>query len=445
MAGGGGMEQGGPGRTGAAGTRASIARALRRLVTVVRVMALQGVIQALTAIGGILIVRGLDTRHYAYYTIAFSGIATLANMSSSGILDGAVAIGGRVLGERDRMAALVATALSLRRWLALLVGPPIAAGVAGLLIEDGAGLGESAGLLVLVGLALLIELETTIRGILPWLAGQFRELQAIELAGSTVRFVLVALIAALVPRADLALAASVVAGLVQLQLLRRRLPQPPPAAPDPGMRREIVALIRRQWLNDVNLLVQGQLGIWLLGLLATTAAVAEFGAFGRVAVVFSVITTSLHRTLLARYARARARAEALRWFALMLAASAALIALPLALALAFPDPVLMIFGRAYRPFAADFRLFCVNAALASLVTVTWWLNSSRAWIISGTFLVPFQSAALALLLWHFGAGSVHGMVAASIGLNLLLLATNLAYSWLRFRAFAPASEPHALE
>ena len=70
------------------------------------------------------------------------------------------------------------------------------------------------------------------------------------------------------------------------------------------MRVEIAGVLRRQWLNDLNALAQGQLSLWLLTAFAGAADVAAFGALGRITIVFTIILQALHRTMLSRYARA---------------------------------------------------------------------------------------------------------------------------------------------
>ena len=402
---------------------------------------MQGLLQLLTALGGIIVIRRLEPNQYALYTIAFSAVGALAQMSSSGIIDGVMGIGGRVIGEPARMAALVATALRLRWRMALIVGPPITLVTIVLLLRTGAGIGETACLMALIGTILAVELQASVRLVGPWLQSRFHEIQRIELVGGCVRLGLIAVVPGLWPRALAALACTVAASFVQLRQFRRRLAPPGPALPDPAMRREIIAVIRRQWLNDVNAMIFSQVGVWLLSLLASPFAVAEYGAFGRVAAIFTVITTSLHRVLLARYARAQRRAEVLGWYRATLAAAVALVTVPPLLALAFPAPILSIFGPSYRGFTGDFQLFCASAGVAAMVTVTWWLNASRGWIAPSWVIVPCQAVCFTLLVLWLGADTLRGLVGATIGANLALIVTNLLYSWYRFRRFVGQAEP----
>src|SRR5881396_646401 len=68
---------------------------------------------------GILLVRWLPQREYAFFTIANAMQATLMLLADIGISTGLISIGGRVWQDRRRFGQLIKTALGLRRKLAL--------------------------------------------------------------------------------------------------------------------------------------------------------------------------------------------------------------------------------------------------------------------------------------------------------------------------------------
>src|SRR6476469_43386 len=89
-------------------------------------------------LSGILLIRRLDQREYAYFTIANTMQGTLNVLADIGISIGLVSIGGRVWHDRHRFGQLVNTALGLRRklgFVAVIVVVPI---LYYLLVKNGA-------------------------------------------------------------------------------------------------------------------------------------------------------------------------------------------------------------------------------------------------------------------------------------------------------------------
>ena len=79
----------------------------------------QAAVQILAFSAGILLVRWLPQREYAYFTIANAMQATLNLLADIGISIGLISIGGRVWQDRRRFGELIKTGLSVRRKLAV--------------------------------------------------------------------------------------------------------------------------------------------------------------------------------------------------------------------------------------------------------------------------------------------------------------------------------------
>src|SRR5207253_5594175 len=96
-----------------------IRRALHRARVVGNFAFVQGVVQIISFLSGILLIRRLDQREYAYFTISNTMQGTLNVLADIGISIGLVSIGGRVLQDRRRFSELISTALYVRHRLAL--------------------------------------------------------------------------------------------------------------------------------------------------------------------------------------------------------------------------------------------------------------------------------------------------------------------------------------
>src|SRR6266481_8583878 len=125
-----------------------IRRALHRARVVGNFAIVQAVVQVVGFFSGILLIRCLDQREYAYFTIANTMQGTLNVLADIGISIGLVSIGGRVWQDRNRLGQLINTALGLRRklgFLAVIVVVPI---LYYLLVKNGASTSYTALLIV---------------------------------------------------------------------------------------------------------------------------------------------------------------------------------------------------------------------------------------------------------------------------------------------------------
>src|ERR1041385_6122040 len=99
------------------GARPAIRRAFEKARIVGNFAIVQGLVQIIGFCSGILIVRTLDQRDYAWFTIANTMQGTINVLADIGISIGLISIGGRVWQDRHRFGELVITGLKLRRRL----------------------------------------------------------------------------------------------------------------------------------------------------------------------------------------------------------------------------------------------------------------------------------------------------------------------------------------
>src|SRR5256885_11459917 len=81
-------------------------------------MLVQAAVQIIAFSSGILLVRWLSQREYAFFTIANAMQATLMLLADIGISVGLISIGGRVWQDRHRFGELIVTGLAIRKKLA---------------------------------------------------------------------------------------------------------------------------------------------------------------------------------------------------------------------------------------------------------------------------------------------------------------------------------------
>src|SRR5437763_4977427 len=198
---------------------------LRRLIRSGRVVSsfvtVQVIVQIIGCLSGILLIRVLEQREYAFFTIANTMQGTLNLLADIGVSIGLVSIGGRVWQERPRFSQLITTALYLRRRLAFLAMIAVTPLLYFMLAKNGASLNCTALLTILVLLGLAIQLDVGVLGVIPRLHGDIGVIQRIDLFGAILRLTILVLLFFIFLNAGIAVAVSTVVIFAQYLLLRR--------------------------------------------------------------------------------------------------------------------------------------------------------------------------------------------------------------------------------
>src|SRR5204863_8141489 len=142
-------------------------RALQRARVVSNFALLQALVQFIGFGSGILLVRSLDQREYAYFTIANTMQGTINILADMGISIGLISIGGRVWQDRHRFGELITTAQHFRRrlgFLALVLVTPI---LYWMLARNGASSFYAALLIGAVLFGLLFQFSLGVLSVVP--------------------------------------------------------------------------------------------------------------------------------------------------------------------------------------------------------------------------------------------------------------------------------------
>ena len=390
----------------------SVSPRLGRGIVVISVFDIvQAVAQGFGLIAGFILVRALDKHDYALYTLAITGINALMMLSNGGIIDAATAIGGRAWQDARYLGQVIASALRFRKELATMIVAPVIAFLAWLLIRNGASICELIVLSVTAFLAAQFQLSTGILSVVLRLRGMIRELQNLDLIGAGLRATLVICLFLFLD-AELATAVAAAGAGATYFFARRWVAGTLDyrAKPDPAMLAQIGSVVRRQWLNDLVFIFQGQITLLLLGLFGGSDSVANFGALGRIAALFGIVNAITQSIVLPRYARCQEPRQLRQLYAAILLGSVGVAAFAVGASLLFPNPLLWILGARYQNLPYELALVVLNSSLGSMAFLTWGLNSTRAWIIPAWLNVPVVLVAQALLMATIGVGSMGQML-----------------------------------
>jgi O-antigen/teichoic acid export membrane protein len=418
-----------------------IRRALHRARVVSNFAFVQGVVQVIGFFSGILLIRHLDQREYAYFTIANTMQGTLNVLADIGISIGLVSIGGRVWQDRHRFGQLVNTALGLRRKLGLVSVIVVVPILYYLLVKNGAATSYTALLVVAVLIGLVVQLSIGVLSVVPRLRSDVSRIQAIDLTGAVARFLALAALMYLFLNGAVALAIGSATLLLQYWMLRRYVAGViDVAAPEnPEDRAAMVGFIRSQAANAVFFCVQGQITVFLISIFGRkVSSIAEVGALGRLAMIFAVLSHLLANVFAPAFARCQDRTR-LRWqYAAILSAVAAFSLTIVGAAYFFPQQFLFVLGNKYAHLGRELLLMVGGAVITAIASTLWSLNAAKAWIAGSWLYIPLTLGTQLALIPFTDFSSVPGVLTFNLISAIPSLLLNVILSYRGFRRWQPA-------
>ena len=402
--------------------------------TLSKFVSTQLVVQAVGVASGIILVRVMDQREYAFFTVAFAMQSTMNILADSGVGIGLTSIGGRVWQDPHRFGQLINTALRLRKYLAVAAIGIVAPILFWMLTRNGASLSYAVLLTLLVLVGLSLQLTTVVLMVVPRLHSQIHRVQMLDLFGALARLALICTAYFLFLNAAVATLATAASIAVQYLLLKRWTAGDIDTRAEESRedRSEITKIIKSQVPNSIFYCLQGQVTIWLIAIFGSTASIAEVGALGRLGVAFAVVGAVMTSIVLPSFARCQSPPQLRRRYLQIVGAFILFGLVLIALARFFPDQMLWILGAKYAHLRTALLLMMGITAFSSVITVMWSLNSTKAWIKYSWLNIPGVLITQAFLLTLLDISTLEGVLWLGI-ISLtptLLLNTVLSYQGL---------------
>ena len=418
-----------------------------RLITITGTA--QIVVQALGFAGGILVIRILPTQEYALYTLANTMVGTMLLLADGGIATGVMSQGGRVWQSRERLGAVLSTGLDLRRKFAtvsLLIALPA---LLYLLRHHGA----SWPMALFIVLALIPAFFTTLSGTLLEIAPKLHQnivpMQRYQVESSLSRVTLLSLSLFIFPWAGMAV---LVASLPQVwsnwrlrKLTKTYADENQPV--DPVIRQEILAKVKRLLPDALYYCFACQFAIWLISIYGSTAAVAQVGALGRLAVALSLFTVLFSSLVLPRFARLPDQAGLLfQHFTRLVVGLLGLAACLVFGTWLLATPILWVLGKQYAGLQIELVLMMVGKCLSMVAALVFLLCTSKGWIINPLISIPLGVLSTGFGVFFFDFSSLQGIFRLDIFVAVVQLLMHTAYGIFKIRHLAKStSQVQAIE
>jgi O-antigen/teichoic acid export membrane protein len=391
-----------------------------------RFAGVQLIVQIIGFGSGVLLIQVLSKADYALFTIANMMIGTMNMLADSGVSSGVTAIGGRVWNAPFRFGQLIQTALRLRHVFGLIVAVVLTPVFVWMLWKNGASVSQTVVIASIVLVNLYFQLGVGVIGVIPRMLLQTGRIQRIDFFCAIVRLLLIGIACVTLLNVSTALFAATAALVFQWYLLLRYTAgaTDPNAPPDAEMRREIVGIVRRQAPNVIYYCVQGQVTIWLLSVFGSTRAIADIGALGRLAMIFTILSSIVASIIVPRFARCQGARLLWRRYNQILGVLAIFAALLIGAALLFPNEMLWVLGNKYRDLQTEFVFMILGTSLSSMLGTMSALNLARGWVVSPLLAIPIGTVTYALLCYFIDISTVKGVTVVGIGANIVGIIVN---------------------
>ncbi len=395
----------------------------------------QVLVQLIGFASGILLIRRMEQHEYALFTIANTMQGTLNVLADIGISIGMISIGGRVWQDGHRFGELINTGLKLRRKLGAVSILGVTPLLYYMLVKNGAPVVYAMLLIAAILGGLFVQLSLGVLDVVPRLRSDIALIQKIDFTGSLARLIVLIGLTLVFLNAGLAVLVGSSTLLLQYLLLRHYVAGVVDleAKENPEDRKAMLGFIRNQAANALFFCFQGQITIFLITIFGHRAgAIAEVGALGRLAMIFTLVGNLISNIFAPAFARCQ-EPRRLRWlYAAIVGAVAAFGLLVLLGAALLPNQFLFILGDKYAHLQHELLLIVGGAVVGILAATLWTLNASRAWIVGSWLYVPLTIGTQLVLIPFTDFSSVSGVLI----FNLISLCPSLLLNiGLSYRGF----------
>ncbi len=387
------------------------------------------IVQAVSFISGILVIRLLTLQEFALYTIANTMLGTISLLSDGGISTGVMAQGGKVWQDKQKLGAVLVTGLDLRIKFAvgsLVISIPIL--IYFLLQHEASWL---TILLIIVSLipAFYAMLIDSILEIVPKLHQSIIPLQKNQLMVAMGRlmitgltlfffpFTFVAIIAAGIPR---------IIGNIRLKKIAAGFADTHQHS-DPEIRHNILQVVKRVLPGALYFCISGQVTIWLISIFGKTSDVAQLGAIGKITMLLSVVSALMVTLVVPRYARLQDLNKLKSYFWKVQLALWALSITLVTFVGFFAKYILMILGNKYSGLSYEMTLSMISGSMGLMGGLSYVLYSSRGWVINPFLFIGISIVVLTLGIWICDVNTLVGCIKLDIFTSIFFYLIHSGY------------------
>lgn len=395
----------------------------------------QFIVQGGGLLAGILIIRVLPTKEYAFYTLANTMLGTMTMLADGGISNGVMAQGGKVWQDRDKLGTVLATGLALRKKFAvisLIFSLPV---LASLLIHNGASFFTTTLIILALIPSFFANLTDSLLEIIPKLHQELKPLQKNEIVVSLWRLCLITISLLLMPFTAVAILANGITriyGNIRMMDIAYVFATKGQRS-DEVTRKEIINTVKKVMPITIYYCFSGQIIIWVLSIMGNTSAIAQVGALSRLSMVLNLFSILISTLILPRFARISTdnRDGILNAFMYIQFLLVLMCISIVTIFYLFPDQFLWILGKSYSSLSKELLLMIFSSCIGVLSSSTGNLLGSRGWFINPVIIILVNIVSLIISSYVFNISQITGILYYNILLGVITYIITIIYG-LRF-------------
>jgi O-antigen/teichoic acid export membrane protein len=363
----------------------------------------QVILQVIGFTSGLLIIRLLSTQEYALYTLANTMLGTMVVLADGGIANSVMAQGGMVWKDREKLGSVIVTGYDLRKKFAivsLIFAIPV---LLYLLRQHNAGWLTSILIIGSLIPAFFTALSGNLLSLGPSLHQAIIPLQKVNVGVSVGRLIMLILTLFLFPWAYIAIISASLSQIWGNFRLRKISTDYADwnQKPDPAIQKEMLAVVKRILPGSIYYCLSGQITIWLMSIIGTTAAVAQIGALGRLSMILGVGGAIFGALVIPRFARLSNIKELLfKRFIQIQFGIVIFFLLIIFIVSMLPSQLLWILGKNYSGLEEELILSVTGSCISLFAGFLFTIATCRNWVINPIVSIPLTLAAIILgILW----------------------------------------------
>ncbi len=392
----------------------------------------QIILQFVGFASGILVIRLLPVQEYAFYTIANTMLGTMSILADGGISTGVMAQGGKVWQDKEKLGAVIATGLYLRRKFAivsLIVSTPI---LIYILLHNGA----SWLMAVMIALSLIpafyAALSDSLLEIVPRLHQSIVPLQKNQLVVSLSRLLLSAISLFIFPWTFVAILASGIPriyGNIKLKKISKGFVDTE-QKPDSVIRGDILKVVKRSLPTLIFFSFSGQITIWIISVFGKVTSIAQLGALGRIAILLTVFSVLIGTLVVPRFSRLENNISILllRYTQVLFVCTFVMILFAGGIYM-FSDTILWILGAQYNSLNFELFLIMISACLNLISGVAFSLYSSKGWVLSPFYSISKAILVIIIAIFAFDLSTLEGVLYLDILFAITAVLTDIIFGY----------------
>lgn len=372
----------------------------------------QIIIQLLGLISGILTVRLLTIKEYAFFTLANTMLGALAVISDGGISSGVMSEAGKKWTDKVHVGMVLSTGMLIRKRFALIALIFTLPFLTYLLLDNGAKQWQ----VLLIVLALIPSFFATISDSILEIPLKLNQdilpLQKNQMLASVGRLLLSATSLFLLPFSFIALLSNCIPRLwANINLRKIILPHAAPSnIEDQQIKSTIMSVVKRSMPGSIYFVFSGQINIWILSVMGNTNGLAQVGAIGRISVIFSTLSLIGSTLLTPRFSRLPNDTTILKKYFLGIQFIGLLACMLLFSVVSLvPTELLYILGKHYNGLEMELMINIACSLMGIMGGLTFGLVLSRGWVIYPAVSILINILAFLLGVFLFDVRTLMGV------------------------------------